>query len=395
MAEIEAPARAPRAQDALVLKALDGWVRSGLERLGKRETGRGGPIEELHLELTHRCNLRCLMCHHWEQPFRDPASVKREMDLGAIQRLVDGAERLKDVKIVVLTGGEPMMRSDIGDIVEFLAGRYPAASVGVLTNFWNAELVRRRLSEWRSRGLLGRLWLGSSLDGVGAAHDEVRGQQGAFEGLVKTTALVRREFPEVSFSFSFTITPRNYRELWPTYQFVAREGLWFGAQMVVNHQGLKAPETYEWKPEELDEVERQIDSILADLAVREKALDRIVSGQERQALWLWTRLLYWRYLRKYARRPERFFKDCMAGSRYAMFDPEGNLFFCPVNKHRTVGNALREKFDLVWASAKAEEERRYVESCRCDCWLNCIANPILDRVVAQGLGVGGQGSGAE
>ncbi len=393
MSDRQAALETSAGPDEFIMKALDGWVRAGLEGLAGREGERPGSIEELHIELTHRCNLRCVMCHHWEQPFRDPGSVKREMDLAAIRRLVDGAEKLKDVKIIVLTGGEPMIRSDIGDILSFLAGRYPAASIGVLTNFWNTELVRRRLAEWRSRGLLGRLWLGSSLDGVGAAHDEVRGQEGAFEGLVKTTALMRREFPEVSFSFSFTITPRNYRELWPTYQFVSREGLWFGAQMVVNHQELEAPETYEWKAEELGEVERQIDLILADLAGREGALQRIVSGQERQALWLWTRLLYWRYLRKYARRPERFFKDCMAGSRYAMFDPEGNLFFCPVNKHRTVGNALDQKFDAVWTSAKADEERRYVDSCRCDCWLNCIANPILDRVVAEGLGGGGPGSG--
>jgi MoaA/NifB/PqqE/SkfB family radical SAM enzyme len=86
----------------------------------------------------------------------------------------------------------------------------------------------------------------------------------------------------------------------------------------------------------------------------------------------------------YARHPKRFFKNCLAGQRYAMFSPEGDLFFCPVNKHRSIGNAAAASFDELWKGEKAEAERRFVESCRCDCWLNCIANPVLDRVLRAG-----------
>ena len=376
----QSPARLP-VPFSFIERQLEAWAAEGVSRLDGQAEGVG--VRELHIELTHRCNLRCAMCHHWEMPFDDPESVKREMGLDDIKKLVRDSERLKGVVIVVLTGGEPMIRQDIGEIAEFLAGRYPRASVGILSNFWNTELVRRRLLEMRQRGILDRVWLGSSLDGLEPSHDLVRGREGAFQGLVRTMGAVRREFPNTHFSFSFTITPKNYRELWPAYRFVTDEGLWFGAQMVVNHQGLKAPETFEWRPEELDEIERQINMILEDIAVREGALERIIKGTEREAQWLWSRLLYWIYLRKYARRPERFFRDCMAGQRYAMFDPEGNLFFCPVNKHRKIGNAREKGFDMIWTSGKASSEREYVASCQCDCWLNCIANPILDRVMAK------------
>ena len=364
-------------------RSLESWVARGLKTLGGRKDGQ--PIKELHLELTHRCNLQCVMCHHWQMPFDDPASVKREMGLPQIRAFCDDARLLDDVEVVVLSGGEPWLRADIVEIASYLRGRFPKASLGILSNFWNTEMVRRRLTELRARGV-DRLWLGSSLDGLEATHDSVRGQTGAFRGLMDTVAMLRRDFPGLDFSFSFTLTPRNYKELWDCYRFVSEQGLWFGAQMVVNHQKFEAPETFSWSDEQLREVERQIDLVIADLCARHGAIERIVKGEEREALWLWTRLFYWRYLRKYASKPERFFYDCLAGQRYAMFDPEGNLFFCPVNKHRAIGNVNGINFDALWRSANAEGERGFIDSCRCDCWLNCIANPVLDRVLALGTG---------
>ncbi|HVA65849.1 MAG TPA: radical SAM protein [Elusimicrobiota bacterium] len=368
---------------SLIFKLLAEKVDAGVARLdGKKD---GQPIRELHLELTHRCNLKCVMCHHWEMPFKDRESVKREMNLAQIRSFVEGSQRLKDVEIVVLTGGEPWLRTDIVDVAAFLSSHYPKASLGILSNFWNTEMVRRRLNELRARGVK-NLWLGSSLDGLEEAHDEVRGQKGAFKGLMETARMMRAEFPEVHFSFSFTITPKNYRELWPAYELVSGMGLWFGAQMVVEHQKFEAPETFSWTDGQLSEIEGQIERILRHLADENLALERLMQGKDRESLWLWTRLLYWWYLGKYARKPERFFKDCLAGQRYAMLSPEGDVFFCPVNKHRTIGNVKEASFDGVWDSRKAESERGYVDSCQCDCWLNCIANPVLDRAMALGTG---------
>ena len=356
-----------------VFKQLDRHVENGLRRLG----GHPGPepLRELHIELTHRCNLKCVMCHHWEMPFKDPSSVRREMSLEDMRRFVTGSRFLKDVEIVVLSGGEPWLRRDFDDILAFFSSYFQKARVGVLTNFWNTEMVRRRLTAAREKGVK-NLWLGSSLDGLEQTHDLIRGQSGAFKGLMDTVRMVRDEFPGVDFSFSFTITPKNYRELWPTYQYVRDLRLWFGAQMVVNHQGegFQAPESFSWTEEEMDAVEKQIDMILLDICGREDARKKFVEGKDQECLWLWTHLLYWRYLRKYGRKPERFFKSCLAGERYAMFDPEGNLFFCPVNKHRKVGNVLDVPFDKLWRSALARQERGYVVPA--DATAGSTASPI-------------------
>ncbi|MEK7232978.1 MAG: radical SAM protein [Elusimicrobiota bacterium] len=364
-----------------VLRRLEAMMEKGLRKLERLPGPQ--PLRELHLELTHRCNLRCAMCHHWEMPLRNPASVQREMGLEGIKKLLEGSKLLKGVEVVVVTGGEPWLRPDVDNILEYLSHALPKARLGVLTNFANPKILRRHLDEAQHRSVK-NLWLGSSLDGLEKTHDEIRGMPGAFRGLMKSTEMVRREFPGLDFSFNFTITPRNHDELWATYQHVKAMGLWFGAQMVVDHQGFASPEKPEWTEAMLARVEEQIDGVILDLCRDGGAARRLLEAKIGQSLGLWSRILYWRYLKLYARRPERFFKDCLAGRRYAMFNPEGELFFCPVNKHRVIGDASATPFDELWNGKKSESERRFVKSCRCDCWLNCIANPVLDRVLEAG-----------
>lgn len=365
-----------------ILRRLDAWAERGAERLARRRAP--GPVRELHIELTHRCSQRCVMCHHWVLARDDRGGAARELSLAEIRRLVEGSALLAGVESVVLTGGEPWLRADSTDILAFLAGRFPKARVGVLSNLWDAALVRRRLAAARARGL-DRLWIGSSLDGLGPVHDEVRGRDGAFRRLMASIAMVRAESPGTEISLNFTITPRNHRQLWAAYQHAKALGLWFGAQMTVNHEGLRAPETAAWKAAELARVSEQIDGILLDLCRGENAAGRLLEGRERESLWLWTRLLYWARLKRFALEPERYFRDCLAGERFVMLDPEGRLFFCPVNKHRTLGSVREAPLDELWASPRARAERRRVAAGRCACWLNCIAVPVLDRVLAAGL----------
>ncbi|MBI5239762.1 MAG: radical SAM protein [Elusimicrobia bacterium] len=365
-----------------ILRRLDSWVERGLARRAVRR--RPGPVRELHIELTHRCNQRCVMCHHWLMPRQDRGGMRRELGLDEIRRLVEGSSLLDGVESVVLTGGEPWLRADSVDILDVLARRFPQARVGILSNLWDADLVRRRLAEARGKGLA-RLWIGSSLDGLGPVHDEVRGRAGAFRRLMAAIAMVRAESPGTELSLNFTITPRNHRQLWAAYQHAKGLGLWFGAQMTVNHEGLRAPEIAAWKAAELARVAEQIDGILLDLCRGEGAAQRLLEGRERESLWLWTRLLYWARLKRFALRPERFFRDCLAGERFVMLDPEGRLFFCPVNKHRQIGGVRESPLDELWASPRARAERRHIASGRCACWLNCIAVPVLDRVLAAGL----------
>lgn len=364
-----------------VLRRLDNWVRKGR---GAHEAAAPGPIRELHLELTHRCNLKCAMCHHWRTAEKDPSGSSAELTVEEIRAAVEPSRLLDGIETVTLTGGEPWLRKDLVDIAAMLARRFPRARLGVLTNFSSPDLIRDRLKELDERGVR-RLWLGSSLDGLEETHDRIRGRKGSFRSALRSAELLREEFPQVDAGFSFTITPLNYADLWPCYELVRDRRLAFGAQLVVNHKGVDAPEPFEWTPEQTEAVKRDIGRILVDIARREQALELMMRGPAAELTGLWARLLFWRLLRDYADAPRRFFKNCLAGSRHAMIGPEGGVFFCPVNKHRTVGSVREASFDDIWRSKRADSEREYAASGKCDCWLTCVALPVLGSVLSNAV----------
>ena len=66
----------------------------------------------MHLYVTERCNLQCRMCNIWKRK-------SKEMTIKEIEQC---AEILKELKVpnIVVTGGEPLLRPDIVDIVSLL-----------------------------------------------------------------------------------------------------------------------------------------------------------------------------------------------------------------------------------------------------------------------------------
>jgi len=77
----------------------------------------GRPTLNLRVSLTQRCNLRCPYCHREGQT---PGSGLREMTAEEVVRIVRVAVGL-GINRVKLTGGEPLLRSDIVEIVSGLA----------------------------------------------------------------------------------------------------------------------------------------------------------------------------------------------------------------------------------------------------------------------------------
>src|SRR5512141_2079252 len=83
-------------------------------------------LQSLIFESTQRCNHACLHCYNvWqgeppEQPDRYP---RGELDTEQTLRLLTKALDETECHHVTLTGGEPLLRSDLPQILDFLSER--------------------------------------------------------------------------------------------------------------------------------------------------------------------------------------------------------------------------------------------------------------------------------
>jgi cyclic pyranopterin phosphate synthase len=89
------------------------------------------PLRNLRLSVTDRCNLRCSYC----MPEADYVWLPRQdiLDFEEMETLVDSFTGL-GVDKVRLTGGEPLLRRDLADLVARLASRTAIKDLALTTN---------------------------------------------------------------------------------------------------------------------------------------------------------------------------------------------------------------------------------------------------------------------
>jgi len=93
-------------------------------------SGRGPLLRHLDVELTERCNNRCVHC--WiNRPAADKSARKRELSTTALRAILKDAAALGALS-VRFTGGEPLLREDFSEI--YLAARQLGLKVILCTN---------------------------------------------------------------------------------------------------------------------------------------------------------------------------------------------------------------------------------------------------------------------
>jgi radical SAM protein with 4Fe4S-binding SPASM domain len=148
-------------------------------------------------ETTRACNLACRHCRA-EAVLEAPPG---ELDRDEAEDLVLQISAWSPPPILILSGGEPLMRPDVFD----LAGLARDLHVPAVLSTNGTLLDRPAVREIRRTGLR-RLSL--SLDGPDAAsHDGIRGIPGAFAALERAAGLLRAE--GVPFQINSTVTPGN------------------------------------------------------------------------------------------------------------------------------------------------------------------------------------------
>lgn len=123
-------------------------------------------------EITRACAYACLHCRADAQPRRDPA----ELDTAEARALIDRLASFGTRPILVLTGGDPLMRRDVFELAAYADERGLRVS---LTPTATALATRERMRAARAAGIRR---VAFSVDAADPAlHDRFRGFRGSFE----------------------------------------------------------------------------------------------------------------------------------------------------------------------------------------------------------------------
>ncbi len=160
------------------------------------------------LEVTRRCNLDCLHCYIDAGEPRE-----NEMDTEEIYKVLDDLKKMK-VFHIFITGGEPFIRKDIADILNYASECN--FFISIVTN--GTMLTERLLSQISNRGRIG-----FEISYLGGLSPRFTHQE-AFNLLKKKLALVQKfGFPRLSW---FCITKSNIDRMYELGDWCLRNGFW-------------------------------------------------------------------------------------------------------------------------------------------------------------------------
>ena len=161
--------------------------------------------------LIRRCNLNCKHCYSLSADVDFPGELSTE-EVFAVMDDLKGF----GVPVLILSGGEPLLRPDIYGI----SARAKAMGfyVGLSTN---GALIDGPASE--RIAAVGYDYVGISLDGIGAVHDAFRRQDGAFEASLQGVRLCREKGIKVG--LRYTMTEQNKESFPELLDLMEREAV--------------------------------------------------------------------------------------------------------------------------------------------------------------------------
>lgn len=297
-----------------------------------------GPTHAI-IAVTERCNARCVMCDIWKKP---AGSELRPEDYGRLP------SSLKEINI---TGGEPLLRTDLAEIIGAMRRRCPGARLVLSTN----GLLPGRLENLLKR--VGRLAIRISLDGMNALHDEIRGIEGAFDKVMESLEVCRRAGVS-DLGLSATMTRHNAGRVQEIQEFARKQGLQF--TVTVTHSSSF------FFGDQSDEEPDSATAVGDMKAIRSRLYDS-ASPKE------WFRAYYVSGLIDVIRgRPRPV--ECRAGSDFFYMDPGGDVYPCHILERR-MGNILEQTIEEM--AAGDPSVFKAVAGCGQRCWMTCTVAPEM------------------
>lgn len=171
---------------------------------GMQVSGTGHTLRMVAWELTRNCNLNCVHC----RAAASKGPHEGELTLSECRRVMDEIAGFASPTII-LTGGEPLLRDDIFDIIDYGNGKGLRLVMAI-----NGTLLTEEKAQRLKDGGIKRISL--SLDGKDArTHDAFRGVNGSFNSVMRAGNILKDVY--LPFQINTTITRLNVDDLLDIY----------------------------------------------------------------------------------------------------------------------------------------------------------------------------------
>jgi len=268
----------------------------------------GFPIHPVW-EVTNACNLRCEQCHA-----SSGKPLPNELSTEEGKRLLDEIAKVPEFRMLVLTGGEPLTRPDIFELVGY--ARHLGFEISIATN--GTLLTPEAAREFKKMGVANMAIGFNAIDR--AIHEQITRVPGSFEktkqAIYTTTEL------GMGLQINTSVMKENHDAIPGLLDFASE----VDAQVVLLYQMI---------PEGRGEEEMEL--CLKEYA----ALTEMVADKQR-----WSKAIieptcaphYWAYLmsrngnkpsRLGTRLVQNLFKGCAAGNGLCYIKPDGEVWACP------------------------------------------------------------------
>jgi MoaA/NifB/PqqE/SkfB family radical SAM enzyme len=315
-------------------------ISSLIGRIIKNTLGRPTPLVLAH-EVTGECNLKCKFCTYWRERKKD------KMDLEEIKGIVSQAKEL-GVGMYCVTGGEPLLRSDIVEIV-----RYASSENMITSLISNGVLLADKISDIAPH----LNFLTISIDTLNSEkYKNLRG----YDCLDKVLASVDKyievkdDFPGMNVNINSVLMEETLNEVFDLVNFAADRGVGITFEPVVPQNVEGCPT---WGSEE------DFDRVLKEILQLKKEHNKIIWNSEYYLRWLLER-------KRYICHSETLIR----------VDSTGNVTAPCYDHHdsKVIGNACEKGLKEILETDVAKALHAKAHNCdRHDCYLMCYAEPSL------------------
>ncbi len=321
-----------------------------------KTTGRAYPPYYVLWDCTRKCNLHCVHCGAAKEKYA------KELATNEVKRVVDELAAM-GVRFFAATGGEPLLRSDLLDVLAYAAQK--GLATGFATNgFFLGEAKAREIKE------AGVSSIQVSLDGPPEVHNKIRGNPDSFKNAVRALKLlIAEEIPIVT--AATTVTKANYGHLGELRETLCAAGVRNWRICLLMPIGRAAV------ADDLQLDSRQLFGLLEFVEKSKRGRMKITLGENTP------------FLGRFEKRIRSEPNVCPVGFTACCLGVDGNVRGCPEMPDRTEnreGNALEQSFADIWNNGFKKYRQRaavkYGECSRCDsknycyggCWVMREAN---------------------